>query len=291
MRACACMRVCVKMVKPALLLSCVGLAAGAAVAIAANNTSHLKHLLFYTCATKEVLNQCEESFTLDQNESANLGFTSNLTTAVDGFREANMRTLYAVHDIFFANEQGMQKDYLTNWKNAKSVLHPLILEGVIAGFFIGDELFPGKISVQNLTTALSLVAAFKEEFPPSIRDSLIVWENEGGTSWVDYVNKELGGKLPAGLDVFSIDDYSMTVEQHREFHEQTIYPMLHPHQRVWLVPGAFATNGAENQSKSEWCCGGDTFEACDACMVNRTRDFFNWAAEDPNITGFAPWHW
>ena len=208
-----------------------------AVCSASVAASHLKHLLFYTCATKEVLNQCEESFTLDQNESANLGFTSNLTTAVDGFHNANMRTLYAVHDVFFANGQGMQPDYLARWEHTKTLLRPLIEQGVVVGFFIGDELFPGKISVQNLTTALSLVTAFKQEFPSPLRDSLLTWENEGGTSWVDYVNHELGGKLPADLDVFSIDDYSMSVEDHREFHEKTIYPMLHPHQRVWLVPG------------------------------------------------------
>ena len=35
---------------------------------------NLATLLFYTCVTKEVKNQCNESFTLDQAESANAGF-------------------------------------------------------------------------------------------------------------------------------------------------------------------------------------------------------------------------
>ena len=46
----------------------------------------LNALLFYTCVTHEVLNQCNESFTMDQSESANLGFTSNLTTVDEGFK-------------------------------------------------------------------------------------------------------------------------------------------------------------------------------------------------------------
>ena len=29
---------------------------------------------------------------------------------------------------------------------------------------------------------------------------------------------------------------------HRKFYEEAIYPLLHPHQKVFLVPGAFATH-------------------------------------------------
>jgi hypothetical protein len=146
---------------------------------------HLQSLLFYTCVTKEVANQCEESFTLDQNESANLGFTANLTTAADGFRLAGIRTLFAVHDVFFDNGQGMQPDYVARWAEARAALEPLISGGVVVGFFIGDELFPGKISVQNFTTAVQLVDAFRQTFPAPVRDTLVMWENEGGTEWVE----------------------------------------------------------------------------------------------------------
>ena len=60
----------------------------------------------------EVLNQCNESFTMDQSESANLGFTSNLTTVDEGFK-VGIKSLYAVHDIFFDNEKHTLR---TNWK-------------------------------------------------------------------------------------------------------------------------------------------------------------------------------
>ena len=248
----------------------------------------LKSLLFYTCVTHEVANQCNESFTMDQKESANLGFTSNFSTVNEGFANGIL-SLYAVHDIFFDNEKHtLREDWKAIWSSTQTTLRPYIDEGKIVGFFIGDELFPGKIPLQDFLTALKAVDLFKKEF---INRNLITWENEGGTDWVQFVNKELGGKLPIELDVFSIDDYSMNASEHKHFHETVIYPMLHPHQKIYLVPGSYATRAAVNISKSEWCCYGSEFSDCDSCMVDRIQRFYNWASVDERVTGFAPWHW
>ena len=207
----------------------------------------LKALMFYTCVTKEVKNQCEESFTLDQNESANMGFTANFTTISQGY-EAGIRSLFAVHDIFFNNSNhSLNANWRATWEDTKSKLTPYIMGNQVAGFFIGDELFPGKIPLGDFLTVLKVVDEFRDQFP---HKALIIWENEGGTNWVSYVNKELGGKLPEELDIFSIDDYSMDVNQHKQFHENTIYPMLSPHQKVFLVPGSYATRAPQNISKS-----------------------------------------
>lgn len=55
-------------------------------------------------------------------------------------------------------------------------------------------------------------------------------------------------KVPPALDYISIDMYHMepvsgnfalTV---KAFYTKYIYPKLAPHQHVWLVPGAFASN-------------------------------------------------
>ena len=48
---------------------------------------------------------------------------------------------------------------------------------------MGDELFPGKISVANFTTALDALAATKQEFP-----NLLIWENQGGTGWIGVLH-------------------------------------------------------------------------------------------------------
>ena len=248
----------------------------------------LNALLFYTCVTHEVLNQCNESFTMDQSESANLGFTSNLTTVDEGFK-VGIKSLYAVHDIFFDNEKHtLRTNWKAVWSSTQQILKSYIDDGKIIGFFIGDELFPGKIPLQDFLTALKAVDAFKQEFADK---KLITWENEGGTNWVEFVNKELDGKLPAELDIFSIDDYSMNASQHKHFHETVIYPMLHPHQKIYLVPGSYATRAPVNISKSEWCCYGSKFSDCDSCMVERIERFYNWAAKDARVIGFAPWHW
>ena len=117
-----------------------------------------------------------------------------------------------------------------------------------------------------------------------------MWENEGGTNWVSYFAK--AGKIPAALDVISLDDYNLNVSAHRAFYEKSIYPLLSDHQSVWIVPASYATNGTAAWIKeSQWCCGGTTVADCDACVSKLVLDYFEWAQEDPRVTGLAPWHW
>ena len=116
---------------------------------------NLATLLFYTCVTKEVKNQCNESFTLDQAESANAGFTANFTTIEQGHL-VGMSSLFATHDVFFENGKGMRPDWEARWADASKKLAPLIEARKVVGFFLGDELLSGgKISVANLSTASS----------------------------------------------------------------------------------------------------------------------------------------
>ena len=72
-------------------------------------TNNAIDLLFYTCVTKQIGNQCEEGFTLDQAGIATRGFSSNFTTIQRGKRLANITTLFAVHDTFFQNNAGLRK--------------------------------------------------------------------------------------------------------------------------------------------------------------------------------------
>ena len=100
-------------------------------------------LLFYTCATKEVANQCEESFTLDQAGVANMGFSNNFTTIEAGAKKANISTLFSIHDTFFVNGKGLRTDWQQAWAALQRRLKPLIETRAVVGFFVGDELFPG----------------------------------------------------------------------------------------------------------------------------------------------------
>jgi hypothetical protein len=160
---------------------------------------HLTTLLFYTCATKEVANQCEESYTMDQAGIANAGFSGNFSTIRAG-AERNITTLFSIHDTFFSNGKGMRSDWQASWAALQKQLVPLIESGAVSGFFVGDELFPGKITYADFLTTIKALATMKTKYP-----HLVTWENEGGTSWVKYFKDG----VPAELDIISLDNYYM----------------------------------------------------------------------------------
>ena len=257
---------------------------------------NLKHLLFYTCVTPQVGNQCEEGFTADQIGIATTGVSSNFTT-IEAGRAHNISFLFAVHDTFFLNGKGLRPDWNAAWAALLAKLVPLIeTRVVVVGFFIGDELFPGKISLADFMSCLGALAAAKATYP-----WLITWENEGGLNWVADFKKN---GVPAELDVISLDDYYMGTTPsseaagHRKFYEDEIYPLLKPHQKVFLVPGSFATHDANNtrggkaypKGNATFCYGG-TFHGCDEYMADQANAFAQWAQEDPRVAGIAPWHW
>jgi hypothetical protein len=223
---------------------------------------NLNTLLFYTCVTPQVGNQCEEGFTLDQQGIITRGVSSNFTT-IEAGRAANISTLFAVHDTFFENGAGLRKDWTQAWAALQTKLEPLIRSKVVVGFFVGDELFPGKISLQDFKTALQAMQVMKKEYP-----WLITWENEGGTTWVNSFKKELGG-VPEELDIISCDDYYMwennsdtpqsQADGHRAFYEREIYPLLKPHQKVYLVPGSFGTRDTSGPYPSPYSRGNKTY--------------------------------
>ena len=263
---------------------------------------NLNALMFYTCVTPQIGNQCQEGFTLDQVGIATGGFSSNLTTIAQGAKLGNMTTLYAVHDTFFDNGSGLRQDWKQAWSALQVQIEPYIKSKVIVGFFIGDELFPGKISFSDFTTALQAVQTMKTKYP-----WLVNWENEGGTSWVDDF-KEHG--VPVELDIISTDDYYMwdnndkprrspqsQVDGHRQFYEQSIYPLLKPHQKVYLVPGSYATHDTKTYSPAKYpqgnlsYCYNTSYASCDQWMADQANAFAQWAYEDQRIAGIAPWHW
>ena len=269
-----------------------------AAAISAPENPNLNALLFYTCVTPQVGNQCEEGFTLDQSGIANRGFSSNFTTIARG-AEKNISSLFAVHDTFFENGQGLRKDWKAAWEALQIKLEPLIQSRTVIGFFVGDELFPGKISLQDFQTALQALQTLKSKYP-----WLITWENEGGTSWVN----DFKDGVPSELDVISLDDYYMwnktegntpqsMADGHRAFYEANIYPLLKPHQRVYLVPGSYATHDPRTKVTPGYprgnltYCFNTSFDACDQYMAEQANAFAEWAFNDPRVAGIAPWHW
>jgi hypothetical protein len=270
------------------------------VVITAAENPNLKTLLFYTCVTPQIGNQCEEGFTLDQAGIVTRGFSSNFST-IEAGKTANISTFFAVHDTFFQNGAGLRKDWKQSWAALQIKLEPLIQSKTVVGFFVGDELFPGKISLEDFKTALQALQVMKTKYP-----WLVTWENEGGTGWVQSFKKELGG-IPDELDIVSCDDYYMWVNNtdtpqsqadgHRAFYEKEIYPLLKPHQKVFLVPGSFGTHESAGPypprypSGNKTYCYDGTFDGCDSYMADQVTAFGEWAMEDQRVAGIAPWHW
>ena len=94
---------------------------------------NLNALMFYTCVTPQIGNQCQEGFTLDQVGIATGGFSSNLTTIAQGAKLGNMTTLYAVHDTFFDNGSGLRQDWKQAWSALQVQIEPYIKSKVIVG--------------------------------------------------------------------------------------------------------------------------------------------------------------
>ena len=65
-----------------------------------------------------------------------------------------------------------------------------------------------------------------------------------------------------------------------------MYPKLHPHQGVILVPGIFASDPAHCKKGNVSC----PLDAQAEQIVIKLEGFFKWAKLDPNIHGFNPWH-
>ena len=87
--------------------------------------------------------------------------SSNVSTILQA-HDRGIRTLYAVHDTFFKNGVGLRKDWATAWASLQVTLKPLVARGAVFGFFVGDELFPGKISLSDFTTCIRALQAFKD---------------------------------------------------------------------------------------------------------------------------------
>ena len=170
-----------------------------------------------------------------------------------------------------------------------SDLSPLVKNGIIAGFFTGDEQCANGTCIEH---QLGPVAKrLHELFDPD--GSVVVYANEalkvcdpkrGNISWV----------LPEFIDLFSIDVYSSggiaEVSAVKAAVQTCILPRLRPHQSVMLVPGVFGNSGLP---LGQGQCPGLNKYGHPAYAENETvavlHGLFEWAQTVPRIAGFCPW--
>jgi len=81
---------------------------------------------------------------------------------------------------------------------------------------------------------------------------------------------------------------------------QTIFPRLHPHQQLLLVPGLF---GCDPVKDSKEICPWNHWNVSlpgtvarrlalqDADLAAKLAGYWKWALSEPKIAGFNPYHW
>lgn len=179
---------------------------------------------------------------------------------------------------------GLRTDWEARWAEAADLVEPLVKDGTILGFNLGDELVWNCVALENVS---ALTTAVKGRFPSSI-----IWYNE---AWppigkgIDSCGNNVSFSIPSMLDWFSIDlyrssqaDWTATTEwvnkNVKTFYAQYVYPLLGLGQKAVLVPGACGTTK----------CGPQCYDSRDAIDA---EDFANWAISDPLVIGVFPFYW
>lgn len=103
-----------------------------------------------------------------------------------------------------------------------------------------------------------------------------------------YLVDPATGKLPAAIDVISLDGYcpsapngctsaKQEADLMRHIYTNQLFPVLLPHQKVFIVPGLFGN-------------GSNPTEPQDAQLVEKWNAYLSWMADEPRIIGVNPWH-
>merc|ERR1712232_153683 len=92
-------------------------------------------------------------------------------------------------------------------------------------------------------------------------------------------------RVPEAFDYVSTDNYLPYGEYNsaRMFYKKFLYPKMHPHQHVWIIPPVYNNSGS---------CPGQTgsIAALDACILNQTIQYLRWADDDLRVTGIDGFH-
>lgn len=225
----------------------------------------------------------------DLNETANYStiFLADTIEQALNAKGKGVPSLLNLFDSLFywtANGAVLSVNYMSSLQIAADAAAPLLKNGTILGFNLGDELVWNGLLPSSLTSASNAVRAL---FP---RGSAIIWYNEawpvlsGGT---DYYGNPVDFSIPPSLDWFSVDKYHTVPEDNfvngdvRTFYNEFIFPFLNEYQQAILVPGSFGSNVNPNCDKNCY----------DVMCTQDAVDFAAWALADERVAGIFPWNW
>ena len=191
----------------------------------------------------------------------------------------------------------LHKGLQANWQEAMAAqlgsALPLFKSGAVVGVFLGDEIMCSKIPFSNYS---AVATATRKWLIDSGVPGALIYSNEcstpltkSGQTW------SVPDKLPAELDLFSIDLYAARashsnpssdprkeLEEVQKMVADHMRPRLHPHQRLMLVPGLF---GDRNTTRS------GTMEEQEEYLLAKLNATVAYAESQPDIVGVIPWHW
>lgn len=222
-------------------------------------------------------------------------YQANSIEAAQTAHAQGLPSLLLVEDQFLQsipNRTILLPDWPTRWAAMAQRAAPLLRDGTLLGFNLGDELVWNCLAPSNLTIVADAVRA---SFP---RGSAVVWYNEATppiASKIDSCGHKVPDyAVPSSLDWFSTDIYHYEGEVDgwvnsfvRTFYEKQIYPILPAGVKVVLVPGAFGSD-VNHYPNGTYICNRSCY---DVMCAHDAEDFVVWAKADPRVVGVFPWNW
>ena len=231
---------------------------------------------------------------------ANMFTTGNLSALEEAWATHQLAGMLTVDSVWLWHtnpvskkpEGGLRPGWRAHLTAILSEAVPLVRKGAVRGFFLGDEVccvqgVPGS----NVSTVASIIRHALSSAglgaDSSSPGGAIIYLNECTRAFHNGTRGYLGDKLPAAIDAISLDGYCpstpngcSTAAQEailmRHIYTTQLFPRLLPHQRVFVVPGLFATAPIAHQ---------------DDQLVLKWKGYLRWMAKEPLIIGVNSWHY
>jgi len=259
-----------------LVLFSMGFLAFGASATSVNANPSLKYLGFWQ----------SEQYTPELFGWANLLFTESNTTMFPSWHAGGLNILFNVEWYFFdgsgpGGALALRADYQQWWATASQLATPLLANGTIFGFFLGDELIWNNLPYNDLVFASKTI---KAAFP-----NATLYYNEAYPVFTQNINSQGHPAnytaVPASFDWVSIDFYPVegTFQTAQNIYRTLLYPKMTATQMVLFVPPAYGTV----TNPTQYCGNPD----CATAMITWAQESLAWAQTDNRFVGLTPWHW
>lgn len=188
---------------------------------------------------------------------------------------------------------------------------PGIANGTLLGVFLGDELCCEDTSQRTAQQCwTTIIAPVADKLRALLGPQAILYTNEcGGPAVWGFPP---GGKVPAALDLISIDYYAgwlphgascplsanatcpdgatdpplSEVTWMQQYLKTAMAPVMEAHQGVMLVPGTFGCHEVDAYGQRTPMSNESMAEG----IIAKLDAYLSWAQKEPRIVGFNPWH-